>query len=801
MASIGIEEARTEVAGMFMAYMGRAPEYEAMSYYVERLQTLAEEQGDGEGALDNAYLALSAEVYQSAQANGEIPSEVNSTNSEYVTWIYNNVLGRSPDEEGLNYWTEQLDSDTFSREDLLAVVIRSVQNQDPESRDAMFFNNRLEVALEFAKFENSNPNILADLQHNAADILAGVNEDPASVDAAKDMLYTATGGGESLVLTPGVDNLAGTSGDDVFSALPVNGADSTPATTLNQFDSLDGGAGRDTLNIYTDEAGNNTTQQGSVKNIEVINIFNNGTVFAGDAGVDASQFQGAEEIWQNNEATSVREVGDDVTVGFKDIEADSALAAEAADGTAELNLAFDNVAAAAGEGEQGGAGLVGVLASGENLDTVNLTGSLAPAAEGADEPMVVFGAVTGDAVDTVSINSEMDTWIVGAFGESVTTLDASGSTGDLLYVHGLIDEYRPAFIGGEGDDTVVAVDLGLNDSLDGGGGDNSLILLTDGEYQTEDYDAINQAQNFGNLAFVGPTIDVDAAQISSFTDLTVAGSDVTVDNLSAEQTIEVIDPAFLLDGGEDLDASAEGLLAQLGEQSGDSYATSGSLADAFAANSATTLALNNAAADVSVQVTGAIDLTLATGAGDDLGVTGGTLAVTGGQEAVAEGDAGSTLTYDNAEGKFSSIDVSEYVGEFSLLGMNADVAETVTLGAGSADSITLSVASAGESSSLYGAMDSIEGFEAGVDSLTLEGGTAEFLDFGGNQPGSLQEAFSLAAQSDLSSEDGVAVFHFDGNTYLYNDGDGAGAYDDGDFAVELVGVYSVEDLSIAEQTV
>lgn len=55
--------------------------------------------------------------------------------------------------------------------------------------------------------------------------------------------------GETFTLTAGVDNLVGTAGDDIFSA--VN--DDADKPVLGAFDSIDGGAGNDTLNI-TDTA-------------------------------------------------------------------------------------------------------------------------------------------------------------------------------------------------------------------------------------------------------------------------------------------------------------------------------------------------------------------------------------------------------------------------------------------------------------------------------------------------------------------------------------------------------------------
>ena len=55
---------------------------------------------------------------------------VNPTNSEFLLKLYNNVLGRDPDEEGFNWWLEQMNSGTsYTMAKVLANFSESTENK------------------------------------------------------------------------------------------------------------------------------------------------------------------------------------------------------------------------------------------------------------------------------------------------------------------------------------------------------------------------------------------------------------------------------------------------------------------------------------------------------------------------------------------------------------------------------------------------------------------------------------------------------------------------------------------------
>ncbi|MCK9509955.1 MAG: DUF4214 domain-containing protein [Pigmentiphaga sp.] len=291
----------TEIAELFLAYFERAPEYEALAYYrvlYDMLRAQAAEAGHGQ---EHARLQLSAILYETGAANGEIPAAVIEDNGEFVSYLYQNILGREADAGGHAHWLAALDAG-MSRAGLVEIFLRAAE-EDP--RDAAYVGNRTEVALAFAEWQNSNPAILPDLKYNAAQVLEGVNEDPATVEDGMARLYEQQPQPQppepppppppplpepkTFLLTPEEDHFVGTIRNDVFLA-PAYHDGHGLAATLQTGDELDGAGGRDLLDadLYGSEATPTLTS------IETLRVYNSAS--GTSAVLDLSQAQGQQTL-------------------------------------------------------------------------------------------------------------------------------------------------------------------------------------------------------------------------------------------------------------------------------------------------------------------------------------------------------------------------------------------------------------------------------------------------------------------------------------------------------------------------
>lgn len=265
--------------------------------------------------------------------------------------------------------------------------------------------------------------------------------------------------GTTYTLKVGQDVVAGGNANDTINALTVD-ANGTAASTLSAFDSIDGGAGLDTLNIYTDSAaagaaGNKTVPSNlTVKNVEVVNILNAGAGIA--ALADASLYQGVEQLWQVGAEAAVTKLAVGITAGFKNLTTAQTLDVETTATAASAAVAFSNVAEASTLNVDG--------SNSDALASVTLSGTVADTDSDGTVANTTLNFLVGEDITSVKVSSGVATTLVvddAGSTDKVANVDLSGSTGAITFVG---DADVLTITGGAGKDTLTIATATVKDN-------------------------------------------------------------------------------------------------------------------------------------------------------------------------------------------------------------------------------------------------------------------------------------------------------------------------------------------------
>ncbi len=280
----------------------------------------------------------------------------------------------------------------------------------------------------------ANPDVKAYVEANLAQfggsLTNGAVAHYVKFGAAEGREASGVSSSSIFALTQGLDNVVGTSGNDTINAFAFNVVTGADTTTLQSVDVIDGGAGKDTLNIEvkadTVPDDFNGAIQGTIKNVEIINI--NNTAANSAAAVDASKL-GAEatQIWQIGTAGAVTELAATTTAGFKDVAA--AVSVTPADTAASAAVALDKLT---------DAGSVAFGATGTGiLNAVTVSGTVVDGVDaGTTVDAIAVGVTVGKDVESLSVNTAVKSTLTVndvASTKKVSTVDASASTGGVDY--------------------------------------------------------------------------------------------------------------------------------------------------------------------------------------------------------------------------------------------------------------------------------------------------------------------------------------------------------------------------------
>jgi hypothetical protein len=131
---------QTDLAQLYTAFFNRAPDAAGLAYWVAKLDA---------GTITLEAIAKNW-VDQQPEGHTKYPDGLSS--NDFIKAIYTNVLNRTADDAGMQYWQNQLDSGAISRDVFLAAVISGAHaNTSAQGLlDAQLLTNKADVGLAFA---------------------------------------------------------------------------------------------------------------------------------------------------------------------------------------------------------------------------------------------------------------------------------------------------------------------------------------------------------------------------------------------------------------------------------------------------------------------------------------------------------------------------------------------------------------------------------------------------------------------------------------------------------------------------
>ncbi|MDF3362901.1 DUF4214 domain-containing protein [Sulfitobacter sp. Ks41] len=516
------QEQKQALTALYVGYYDRAPDPDGLQFWIDQIDNGRE------------FSTIAADFAAAPEALAKYPylsTPDVSTPSTFITSIYLNLFGRTPDQAGLDFWTGVLNDGSVSVAEMIEeIIMGAVNDEDAGTFDKTVLDNKIEVGLDFAEStaDVSGFEFDADAKMAAEAAVNGVTEDPATVEAAKAAtdayLAGETNQGDTLTLTAGEDNLVGTAMNDVFTAPLVASTFGLQVKTLNSTDTLDGGEGVDRLNVtLNDDAGGfgpSDTSNPLISNVEQFFVR-----AASASDLNMTGVSGAEQLWNDRSVSTLgyNNVQNGVVIGLNGVRGDTEVEYD----SGVLGTEFTQTVVAQGAGTATNQVDVDVAVDGGDT----LTGLNLNAAAGMNNINL-----TGDIVDITDLTISGDAALMlesdGEFS-SIGTVDATAYAGDLeLDISGQEDGADLNVALGAGADSL-AVDVDTLDdednlaTLDGGEGEDNLTL--NGFSSAAQISALDFANvsGFEQLTLNFPTIDVQDNTLdlseTEFTSLVVDG--------------------------------------------------------------------------------------------------------------------------------------------------------------------------------------------------------------------------------------------------------------------------------------
>ena len=165
---------------LYVAYFNRAPDSTGLLFWGSAL-------ADGMSMNDIARLFFDQPETQALYGGS-------SSTGDFVTAVYSNILGRTPDTVGFDYWTDILDSGAVERSEFILAMIDGAKAASGSAADAQYLETKAEIGAYYAVVNGLNNVSVANAAMQAFDgTMASVVDAKDLIDAHAESVDTAQG--------------------------------------------------------------------------------------------------------------------------------------------------------------------------------------------------------------------------------------------------------------------------------------------------------------------------------------------------------------------------------------------------------------------------------------------------------------------------------------------------------------------------------------------------------------------------------------------------------------------------------
>lgn len=179
------------IASIYIGAFQRPAEYAGLVYWSE---VLLANVNKGLSASESLW-ALTRDMHWVGTQNGEAGTGLGT--SDYIDFVYRNVLGREPDAEGKAYWVDYIEKTPNGRAEFLVHFLNSALQ--PGNSDGDYVRARMAVSKYYSQEEYSGPAAIESGQtQKLGGVLDSVFDESSAIRAIQGMIDAKQAGGLAL---------------------------------------------------------------------------------------------------------------------------------------------------------------------------------------------------------------------------------------------------------------------------------------------------------------------------------------------------------------------------------------------------------------------------------------------------------------------------------------------------------------------------------------------------------------------------------------------------------------------------